>query len=216
MNYADRWVIFTPFLGVAPVFAGNIETIPRGIVCDVQYIAVNPIKTNNFTEVRVKRTTFVCVTIALCLLVTGTTFTQTNVATQTVSLAVQAVSRLSVSGDPGALTISGGVAGTDALTPASDNSTNYRMTTNVVNSRISAQMGGAALPTGIALTVNFGGTQGSSAGSVDLSDAAAHNVVTSIARGASNGNVITYGLAASSTADPFSTSRVVTLTLTGP
>jgi hypothetical protein len=193
-----------------------MEIIASGIVCDIYWIAVNPIIINNFTEVAVKRTTLVCLTIALCLLVTGTSFAQTNVAVQNVSLSVQAVSRLSVSGDPGALTISGGVAGTDALTPVSDNSTNYRMTTNVVNSRITAQMGGTALPAGIALSVNFGGTQGSSAGNVDLSDGVAHDVVTNIARGASNANVITYGLAASSTADPFSTSRVVTLTLTGP
>ena len=54
-------------------------------------------------------------------------------ATQTVSLAVNSVYKISTSGNPGALTITTGTAGTNALTSVSDNTTTYSITQNVAD-----------------------------------------------------------------------------------
>lgn len=139
-------------------------------------------------------------------------------ANQTVTLAVSAVYKISTSGDPGALTISNGTAGVDALTPATDNSTTYSITQNVANTvKITAHMD-AAMPAGYTLMLSLASTKGTSAGSVDISNAtsgSAVDIVTAINRGADAGQAIGYSFSANASAGTLSsTTRTVTLTLT--
>ncbi|HLE32227.1 MAG TPA: hypothetical protein VJB38_06455, partial [Bacteroidota bacterium] len=60
-------------------------------------------------------------------------------ANQSVTLQVQAVTKIAVSGNPGALVISDAVAGSD-LTSVSDNTTSYNITTNTDNMKIVASI----------------------------------------------------------------------------
>lgn len=139
-------------------------------------------------------------------------------ATQTVTLAVNSVFKISTSGNPGALTITTGTAGTDALTSVGDNSTSYSITQNFGNAvKITAHMD-AALTSGYTLNLNLASTKGTSAGSVDISNAtsgSAVDVVTGINRGADAGQSISYTFSALATAGTLSsTSKTITLTLT--
>ncbi|MCI0708246.1 MAG: hypothetical protein L0Y80_12280 [Ignavibacteriae bacterium] len=139
-------------------------------------------------------------------------------ATQNVSLAVNAVYKIAVSGNPGPLTITDGSAGVDALTSATDNSTTYSITQNVGNSlKITAHMD-AALSAGFVLKMNLASVKGTSAGTVDISNAttgSAVDLVTGIARGADAAKTITYTFEADATAGTLSsTNKVITLTLT--
>lgn len=139
-------------------------------------------------------------------------------ATQTVTLAVNSVFKISTSGNPGALTITTGTAGTDALTSVGDNSTSYSITQNFGNAvKITAHMD-AALTSGYTLNLNLASTKGTSAGSVDISNAtsgSAVDVVTGINRGADAGQSISYTFSALASAGTLSsTSKTITLTLT--
>ena len=139
-------------------------------------------------------------------------------ATQNLTLAVNSVYQISTSGNPGALTITTGTAGTDALTSVSDNSTSYSITQNYANTvKITANLD-AALSSGYTLQINLASTKGTSAGTVDISNAtsgAAATVVTAINRGADAGKTITYTFSANASAGTLaSTAKVVTLTLT--
>jgi hypothetical protein len=139
-------------------------------------------------------------------------------ANQTVSLAVNAVYKISTSGNPGGLTITTGTAGTDALTSVSDNSTNYSITQNVAGTvKITANLD-AALAAGYVLQMNLASAKGTSAGTVDISGTtpgSAVNVVTGIALGADANQTITYTFGANASAGTLaSTNKVVTLTLT--
>ena len=144
-------------------------------------------------------------------------FAQAN-ATQNLTLAVNAIYKISTSGNPGALTITTGTAGTDALTSVSDATTTYSITQNFGNTvKITANLD-AALPSGYGLQVNLASSKGTSAGAVDISNAtsgSAVNVVTAIAKGADAGKSITYTFSANASAGTLSsTAKVVTLTLT--
>jgi len=139
-------------------------------------------------------------------------------ATQNLTLAVNTVYKIATSGDPGALTITTGTAGTDALSSVSDNSTTYSMTQNYGNTvKITANLD-AALPAGYTLQINLASTKGTSAGTVDISNAtsgSAATVVSAINRGAESGQAITYTFSALASAGTLSsTAKVVTLTLT--
>ena len=139
-------------------------------------------------------------------------------ATQTVTLAVNSVFKISPSGNPSALTITTGTAGTDALTSVGDNSTSYSITQNFGNAvKITAHMD-AALTSGYTLNLNLASTKGTSAGSVDISNAtsgSAVDVVTGINRGADAGQAISYTFSALASAGTLSsTSKTITLTLT--
>lgn len=159
-------------------------------------------------------------TLALVLMsmaLVQTTIAQAT-ATQTVTLAVNSVFQISTSGNPGGLTITTGTAGTDALTSVSDNSTTYSITQNFGNAvKITAHMD-AALASGYTLNLNLGSTKGTSAGSVDISNAtsgSAVDVVTGIIRGADAGQSIGYTFSALASAGTLSsTNKTVTLTLT--
>ena len=66
---------------------------------------------------------------AFAVFSTHTSLAQTT-ATQTVTLAVSSVQKLSVSGNPAPLTIGSGVAGTEGLTSVTDATTTYSETHN--------------------------------------------------------------------------------------
>lgn len=151
--------------------------------------------------------------LVVALVVAQTAFAQAT-TTQTVNLAVNALYRLSVTGSPGTLTVTGGTAGSDTIGVASDASTTYSITQNVGNTvRLTAGTG-SALPTGLHLYINTASVRGTSAGFVNLTDGATRNVVTGINLGADVGRTITYEFTAQASAGTFSGSRTVTLTLT--
>lgn len=139
-------------------------------------------------------------------------------ASQSVSLTVNTVYKISTSGNPAALTITTGTAGTDALSSVSDNSTTYSITQNYGNTvKVSAHMD-AALSSGYTLQVNLASTKGSSAGTIDISNAtsgSALDVVTGINKGADAGQTISYTFSALASAGTLSsTNKTITLTLT--
>jgi hypothetical protein len=139
-------------------------------------------------------------------------------ATQNLTLAVNTIYKIATSGNPGALTISTGTAGTDALTAVSDASTSYSITQNYGSTvKITANLD-AALSAGYMLQINLASSKGTSAGTVDISNAtsaSAVSVVTGIGMGADAGKAITYTFSANASAGTLSsTAKVVTLTLT--
>ncbi len=139
-------------------------------------------------------------------------------ATQTLTLAVNAVYQIATSGNPSPLTITTGTAGSDNLTAVTDNSTTYSITQNYGNTvKITANLN-SVLAAGYNLNLALGSTKGTSAGSVDISNAtsgSAVNVVTGIQRGADAGQSITYTFSALASAGTLSsTAKTVTLTLT--
>jgi len=141
-----------------------------------------------------------------------------STATQSVNLTVSTVYKISTSGNPAALTVTTGSAGTDALTSVSDNSTTYSITQNYGNAvKVTANLD-AALQAGYTLTINLASTKGTSAGTVNISNAtsgSALSVVTGINRGADAGQTISYTFSALASAGMLtSTTRTVTLTLT--
>jgi len=139
-------------------------------------------------------------------------------ANQTLSLAVNAVYKIAVTGNPGSLTITTGTAGNNALTSVSDNSTKYSVTQNVAGTvKVTANLD-AALSAGYQLQLNLASGLGTSAGTVDISattPGSAVNVVSNVGMGADANQVITYTFGANASAGTLSsTSKVVTLTLT--
>ena len=152
--------------------------------------------------------------VTLGLFLAGSAFAQAT-ATQNVSLAVNAVYRITTSGDPAPLTITTGTAGSDNLTPVTDNSTTYSITQNFGNTvKITAGLT-TPLASGYTLQINLASARGTSLGITDISNGTAADVVTAINRGADPTKMITYtfsALASSGVMPP--TANVVTLTLT--
>ena len=139
-------------------------------------------------------------------------------ANQSLSLAVNAVYKIAVSGNPGSLTVISGTAGNNVLTSVSDNSTKYSITQNVAGTvKVTANLD-AALSAGYQLQMNLASALGTSAGTVDISattPGSALNVVSSVAMGADANQVITYTFGANASAGTLaSTNKTVTLTLT--
>jgi hypothetical protein len=153
-------------------------------------------------------------TLVACLLVLacGLTFAA-NAAQQTVTFEVQAIDEMSVSGNPGALTVSTATAGSEP-DDATDNSTTYAVTTNGTNKKITGAIN-SAMPVNTTLQVNLTApTVGSSAGAVTLTTSAA-DLVTGITQEAESGLTVTYTLSATVSAGVVaSDTRTVTLTLT--
>ena len=166
---------------------------------------------------KMKTTMMVILMSALSVLVFESVHAQAT-ATQTLTLAVNAVYKITTSGNPAPLTITTGTAGSDNLTAVTDNSTTYSITQNYGNTvKITASLN-SALPAGYYLKLALGTTKGTSAGSVDISNAtsgSAVSVVTAIQRGADAGQSITYSFSALASAGTLtSTAKTVTLTLT--
>ena len=164
-----------------------------------------------------KRLTLILAALVITFFAVDDAFAQAT-ATQNLTLEVQSIYRIAVSGNPGALVINDGTAGSSTLTPASDNTTNYSITQNVANTvKITAELD-VAMPAGYTLEIGMASTQGTSAGTVDISSAtagSAQDVVTAISRGADANQAITYTFSADASAGPLaSTNRTVTLTLT--
>ena len=141
-----------------------------------------------------------------------------STATQSVNLTVNTVYKISTSGNPSPLTVTTGTAGTDALTSVSDNSTTYNITQNFGNTvKITANLD-AVLQAGYTLKINLASSKGTSAGTIDISNATsggALSVVTGINRGADASQAITYTFSALASAGALTaTSKTVTLTLT--
>jgi hypothetical protein len=137
-------------------------------------------------------------------------------ATQALSLSVSKVYRIAITGAATInLAINAGVAGTDALTPASDATSTYAITqNNSAATKITANLD-AAMPKG-KLEIALASSKGLSAGTVDISNATAAsavNVVTAIALGAESGKSITYTFSANASEGLFSASKTVTLTV---
>lgn len=139
-----------------------------------------------------------------------------NTASQTVTIQVSGVNEMSVSGNPGALTVSTATAGSQP-DAATDSSTSYNITTNGTGKKITGALN-SAMPAGttlsLALTAPAGGA---SSGAVNLTTST-QNLVTGISQVASSGHGITYSFGATVAAGEIaSTTRTVTLTLTdGP
>ena len=76
-----------------------------------------------------KKSTVVLALVVLSFAVAQNAMAQES-ANQNLNLAVIAVYKIAVSGNPGNLTISTGTAGTDALTTVIDASTSYSITRN--------------------------------------------------------------------------------------
>jgi hypothetical protein len=164
-----------------------------------------------------KKSLVIIATVALSTFAIQASFAQAS-ANQSLSLAVNTIYKISTSGNPGALTVATGTAGTDALTSVSDNSTTYSITQNFGNTvKVTANLD-AALSAGYALNIALASVKGTSAGSVDISNAtsgSALSVVTGIAKGADAGQSITYTFSALASAGTLSsTAKTVTLTLT--
>lgn len=152
-----------------------------------------------------------------CACAVRTASAQTT-ATQSVNLTVSTVYRISTSGNPAALTVTTGSAGSDALSSVSDNTTTYSITQNFGNTvKLTANLD-VALQAGYTLDINLASSIGTSAGTVNVSNAtsgSAVSVVTGINRGADAGQTITYTFSALASAGMLtSTTRTVTLTLT--
>ena len=164
-----------------------------------------------------KQSNVILMMAALSSLFVQSVFGQAT-ATQNVTLSVGTVYKIATSGNPSPMTITTGTAGVDALTSVSDNSTTYSITQNFGNTvKVTANLD-AALPSGYTLQMNLGSTKGTSAGTVDISNAtsgSAVNVITAIQRGADAGQAISYTFSANASAGTLSsTSKTVTLTLT--
>ncbi|MGD0337202.1 MAG: hypothetical protein ABSB78_00275 [Bacteroidota bacterium] len=164
-----------------------------------------------------KRLVVILTVLVLSLILTQSVFAQAT-ANMSVTLAVNTVYKITATATVPNLTISDGTAGVDALTSAVDASTKYSITQNFGNTvKITGYLS-SAMPAGYTLTMNLASVKGTSAGTVDVSNAtsgSAVNLVTAINRGADANQTITYTFATTASAGTLaSTARTVTLTLT--
>ncbi len=154
-----------------------------------------------------------CAGVVFVSLLASASIAAAQTATQTVTFQVQAINEISVSGDPGQLTINSASAG-GQLQPATDNSTTYSITTNEAGKKIAISLD-ADMPTDVTLEVSLAAPATAvSEGDVALSTVAA-DAVTAISNLAESGLTITYTLSATSAAAvmPTAETRVVTLTI---
>jgi hypothetical protein len=135
-------------------------------------------------------------------------------ALQTITLAIQPILRMQVSGNPEPLTVSRADAGSEPE-EAKDENTAYSIVTNMDNVKIVASISDV-MPAGTKLSIALQSTRGTSRGRVDISRATSPvEVVTNILRGAERDRRITYYFGATAEAGEIShASRNVTLTLT--
>ena len=133
---------------------------------------------------------------------------------QTLNIEVKPITKIAVSGNPGALYITDASAGSDVLS-VSDNNSNYSMMTNLDNMKIVASIDNP-MPAGTRLMMKLESSKGSSSGLVDVSNAMSPvEVVTALGKGSDLNQSITYTFAANASVGQISVdSRVVTLTLT--
>ncbi|HEY6950975.1 MAG TPA: hypothetical protein VI758_01140 [Bacteroidota bacterium] len=135
-------------------------------------------------------------------------------ATQSVTIEVKPISKITVTGNPGPLLINDATAGSN-LTPVTDNNTKYSVTTNLDNMKIVASINDR-MPAGTKLLIRLSSAKAASVGYVDLSAALEPvDVVTGISRESEANQSITYAFAANADVSTIPTqSRTITLTLT--
>jgi hypothetical protein len=133
-------------------------------------------------------------------------------ATQLVTLEVQAINQLNVSGTPSALVVNTATAGS-APTSVTSSTTTWAVTTNEAGRKVTASLN-SALPSGVTLAVTLSAPGGAaSVGAVPLGTTAA-DVVTGLSTLNATGLGITYTLSATAAAGVVaSTTRTVTFTL---
>ncbi len=135
-------------------------------------------------------------------------------ATQSVTIEVKPITKISVTGNPSPLIINDAQAGSN-LSSVSDNNSNYSLTTNLDNMKIVASIN-EGMPAGTKLMVKLSSSKAASVGTVDLSGAITPvDVVTGIGRCSDVNQSISYTFAANADVGEVPVqSRVVTLTLT--
>jgi len=157
-------------------------------------------------------------TVMILAFIASNSASAQDLATQDLSLSVNAFSAITTSGDPEPLIISDGVAGTNALTSASDGSTTYDITQNHSTGRARPKIAAtlnSPLPAGYTLKINLASTLGRSAGTIDISKGRVRNVVTALANGADADQSITYTFSANASSGTLApTVKTVTLTVT--
>ncbi len=154
--------------------------------------------------------------IASMVVTSGVLWAQTggSSVTQSVTIEVKAITKISVSGDPGPLIINEAATDSNPLS-VRDDKTSYSLTTNLDMMKIVASIDNR-MPDGTRLMVNLASSKGQSAGTVDLSDATNPvDVVTGIGRCSQKNETISYTFAAAEGVNDVPLqARVVTLTLT--
>lgn len=154
--------------------------------------------------------------VLLVIASTGTIWAQagSSSVTQTLTIEVKPITRLSVTGNPSPLMINDAVPGSDLLSVSDDN-TKYNLTTNLDNMKIVASINNR-MPAGTKLMVRLYSSKATSTGSVDLSGALSPvDVVTGLSKASDMNQTISYTFAANSDVyEVPSQTRVVTLTLT--
>ncbi|MCO6441400.1 MAG: hypothetical protein J5I81_10005 [Nitrococcus mobilis] len=165
------------------------------------------------TQFAIRRHQYVPIAIMALGLLWGTSTWAASSATQTATFEVTAINEISVSGNPGTLTINSATAGS-APDAASDSSTTYAVTTNETNKKITTAID-TAMPSGVTLTVDMTAPTGAtSAGAVTL-DTVEVDAVTGISSIDEQALGITYQLSATADAGVVAqTSRTVTFTVT--
>lgn len=144
----------------------------------------------------------------------GSAQSSNSSVTQSLTLEVKPISRLSVTGDPKSLVITDTFSGSNAIS-VSDENTRYSLTTNLDNMKIVASINDR-MPTGTRLMIKLSSSKAASTGLVDLSSALSPvDVVTGLSRTSEMNQSISYTFAANSDVNEIPTqTRVVTLTLT--
>lgn len=134
-------------------------------------------------------------------------------ATQTVTFSVTAINELTVSGNPGALTVAIAAAGA-APNATTDVSTRYAVTTNGHDRKITAALD-RAMPAGVTLSAKFSAPSGATTAGRTVLGTTSSDVVTGISTLNASDKEIVYELSAASGAGTVSAeTRTVTLTVT--
>lgn len=153
--------------------------------------------------------------LIICFLVPAVLLAQRESSvTQTLTVEVKPITKIAVSGNPGALLITDVNASSEVLA-VSDNNSKYSMLTNLDNMKIVASINDP-MPSGTRLLLRLESSKGLSDGLVDVSNARSPvEVVSSLGKGSDLNQTISYTFAADASAGQISTdSRVITLTLT--
>jgi hypothetical protein len=153
--------------------------------------------------------------LATMALLAGATTASAQTATQNVSIQVNAINQIAVTGGAQSLTITTATAGsapTDATASVS-----WAVTTNQTNQKITASIN-SAMPANVTLSANLTAPAGATSAGSQVLGTSAVDVVTGISTLATGGLGLTYTLSATPAAGVVaSTTRTVTYTITaGP
>lgn len=158
--------------------------------------------------------TLSAILLVLVILRSSAIAQNSNTVSQIVTVEVKPITKISISGNPGALIVMDAILGMD-LTSVADENTTYSVTTNLENMKIVASINDR-MPIGTRLMMSLSSSKAVSAGAVDVSNALAPvNVVTGLNKGSDKDQTIKYIFAAdASVGEIEAESRTITLTLT--